>query len=200
MHIGCDFFYGPVPPLYIQQLPDPVIIKSLADLRRRVAANDGIGGYIFGDGRIGRDDRAITDRDTSHDSGIVPYPHIIADDGIPLRRILLTLHRPFPPVTEDRKGIGRYRIGQMVGPVHDKGDPRSNHAKLSDDQLVTGKVEMIPYILFKVADIFKVIIVGVIPDDDIGPRDDVLKETQAIIMRQGIDGVFVRTGKHGFMS
>jgi hypothetical protein len=69
----------------------------------------------------------------------------------------------------------------MIGAVHNEGHIRGDHAKLSDDQLVADKIEMVFHIFFKIPHILKIVIVGVIADDDIRTGDDVFQKTKAIV-------------------
>ncbi len=65
----------------------------------------------------------------------------------------------------------------MIRSIHDELHTGSDHTELPDDQFVPGKVKMICYVLLEVFDVLKIIVIGVISDDDVGIPDDVFEKT-----------------------
>ena len=88
----------------------------------------------------------------------------------------------------------------MIGTIHNEFHVGSNHAELSNDQFVSGKIEMIFDVFLKVFNRFKIVVIGIVPNDDIRIGDDVFKETEAVIVGQRkFDGSIwsIHTGDFG---
>ena len=61
----------------------------------------------------------------------------------------------------------------MIAAIHNELYIRGDHAKLSDNKLITDKVKMIFDIFLKILYIFKIVIIGVITDNNVRIFDDV---------------------------
>lgn len=65
----------------------------------------------------------------------------------------------------------------MIRSIHNELHPGRDHTELPDDQFVASKVKMICYVLLEVFDVLKIIVIGIISDDDVGIPDDVFEKT-----------------------
>src|SRR5690606_40404622 len=65
----------------------------------------------------------------------------------------------------------------MVRAVHDEPDAAGDRAELADDQLVADEREVVENVALEILRIVRIIIVGVIANDDVRVVDGVLDET-----------------------
>jgi len=83
----------------------------------------------------------------------------------------------------------------VIRSIHDKHHIGCDHAKLANLQFITDKVEVVLHVLLEILHMFKVIIIGIVTDNNIGVVDDVLQKTQLVVVfeRKGL----VRIGYRG---
>jgi hypothetical protein len=79
-HIARDLLRVPIPLANEQQSLDRLLVESISNHCRWIAADDRIRWHIFGDDRLCRNDRAIADFDAGHERRRVTDPHIVADE------------------------------------------------------------------------------------------------------------------------
>ena len=152
---------------------------KLSDLTAicRIASNDRVRRHIGHDYRARGNDCAIADLYAGHNEAVIPYPDVVSNDGVTFVRKVIGLgHDLFPPVAENLEWISGNTGNLVVCAVHDELDATGYRAKLSDDQTVTNERKVVKDITFKVLRIFWIVVVGVIPNDDIRIRNGVLDE------------------------
>lgn len=99
-----------------------------------------------------------------------------------------------PAVSEDGERKSGQGLSQVIGPIHDKLHAGSDHAELADNQLVARKIKVVLDVFLEVVNVFKIVIVGIITDDNVGVFDYVFEETEAVVVWEGEFGVFVGSG------
>lgn len=85
-------------------------------------------------------------------------------------------------IFKDCKRVSRDCIGQMVSFIYNKGYVGGNYVKFIDNEFIFNKIKQIFDVFFKVLDIFKVIVVGVIFYYNIGIFNDIFEKIKLIVM------------------
>lgn len=75
-------------------------------------------------------------------------------------------HDLFPAVAEYLEWIGGDAGNFVVGAVHDELDAAGQGAELADDQTVADERKVVEDVAFEILRILRVIVIGVLPDDD----------------------------------
>ena len=174
LQIPADPLHRPVPPGEGAQTGDGVVVKAIADHLGGVAADHGVVGHVRGDHGAGGDDGAVADFDSRHKQGLIAYPDIVADDGIPLvGEAARGRGGALPAVAEDKEGIGGEAGGLVVGAVHDELHPAGDGAELADDELVADEGEVVEDVALEARRILRIVVIGVVTHLDIGSLDGV---------------------------
>lgn len=125
-----------------------------------------------------RDNCAIADFDARHNEAVVPYPDIVSNDGVAfVRKITGLRHKLFPSVAENLEGISGNAGDLVVCAVHNELDFTGYGAKLSDNQTVANEWKMIEDVSLKILRIIRIVVIGVIPEDNIRIRNGIFDET-----------------------
>lgn len=173
-----DAFGRPIPPAQIEQKGDSLLVKALADDARGVAGGDAVGRHVFRNDGICPDDGAAADMHAGQNGHVLPDPHVVFHHGVALQgQIAQGGRRFFPAAAHDIEGVGGDRAHAVVGAVHDKFHPLADGAEFADDQLVADKFVVVGDVLFKPFGAVAVVVIGVIADDDVRPRDGVFDKT-----------------------
>ena len=169
LEVAGDFFDGPIPPGDSFERGDGFGREAGFEDLGGIAADDGVGRDVFRDDRAGGDDGAVADMDAGHDEGVVADPHVVADDGVAAGgQVCGRGDGGFPALAEDAEGIGG-KAGQLVvGAVHDELDPAGQRAELADDEFVADERIMVEHVALEVLRVFRIVVVGVVADDDMG--------------------------------
>jgi hypothetical protein len=70
----------------------------------------------------------------------------------------------------------------VVRAVHDESYVGRDHTEFTDDKLIINKIEVVLYVLLKVHNVLKIIVISKVPYDDVGVRDDVFQEAKAVVV------------------
>ena len=175
-----QFLWRQVPPLEPEQKLDEFIVKPLFQGPGGISPGHSVGGDVPGDNRAGGDDGPVTDGHPRQDHALPADPHVVAHHDIPLSGQLCHVGRGAlgPEPAEDMEGIGGDAADAVVGGAHDKLGARGDGTEFADDQFVS-KFRVIEQNIapLKGGGIVRVIIVGVVPHENIGGGDDVFQET-----------------------
>lgn len=176
---------------------DRDLVKSLPNVSGWIAADYGVRLDGFGNHRFGRDDGSISYPNSRHQSRSIADPHIIADDGVALVGPLLW-HDRLPTVTEYGKGIVRKPVGTVVAAVHNKFYVGGDRAEFADNQPVADEIKVVEHVALEIFGVFKIVVVGAVPDDDVGVGEDGFEVHQPGLSGNRMAGVRRRAVSHEF--
>ena len=85
----------------------------------------------------------------------------------------------------------------MIGSIHDESDPSGNLAKFTNDQFVAREIEMIQYVFLKIEHIIRVVVISIIPDDDLWVFDDIFEKAGSGYTWDWVERIRIRKGGYG---
>lgn len=127
-----------IPPAKLQEKDRQFFVKSSLNQFSGVATKHGVWRNVFGNHRVGSDDRPVPDFYTGHDDAFPSDPNIVSDDRIPLMGELGHMRRRMlaPCATKDMERIGRHAADAVVCRPHNEFCTGRDRAKPSYDEFV----------------------------------------------------------------
>ena len=178
-----------VPPLQFEEEVSGLFVKTILLDLGGITDCDRVGRYVFGHDRVGPDDRAVANVDAREDRRVLADPNVVADHGVSTE----------PPGSEgpgktfefvdDLKGIGGIAIEHMVRPVHHELHAAGNAAEFADDQFVTHEVVVMGDVFLKgFRSLVHILVIGIVPDDDVGVGDYAVDIAERFELRIRVNG------------
>ena len=187
-----------IPPAKALKEQNKLIVKTLLDEARRIAAEDRVGGNVPGNDGADGDNGAVADFDPGHDHALAADPDVVADDGVALSRQLIKMRGRAlgPGAAHHVEWVRGDAAEPMVRRSHDELGARGDLAELADDEPVAehGVIEE-NVVALKFRRIDRIVIVGVVADENIGRLHHILDEARGSVL-VGKNGIGIgQTGR-----